>query len=211
MATWNRAALAKRLFDLIVASLGLVALAPLLLGIAIAVALSSPGPVFYRGWRTGLGGVPFRIFKFRTMVVGSEANGTTTALRDPRVTRSGAVLRRWKLDELPQLLNVVLGDMSLVGPRPEVAEHTEAYTDEERAILSVRPGITDLASIRFVHLAEEVGAEDPHAVYVSQLRSMKNALRLKYVREQSFLGDLGILFRTLWAIASPRRAKPGAA
>jgi len=201
--------MAKRLFDVCAASLGLFALSPFLLLVALAVALDSSGPVLYRGWRTGFEGKPFRIFKFRTMVVGAEAMGTTTSLRDPRVTRIGAVLRRWKLDELPQLLNVLLGDMSLVGPRPEVEEHTALYTPEERAILSVRPGITDLASIRFVRLAEELGAEDAHAVYVNRLRAEKNAMRLKYVRERSFLGDLAILFQTFRAILRPRSARGG--
>jgi lipopolysaccharide/colanic/teichoic acid biosynthesis glycosyltransferase len=190
--------------------LGILALSPFLAGIALAIALDSRGPVFYRGWRTGQGGAPFRIFKFRTMIVGAESQGTTTCLRDARVTRLGRHLRRWKLDELPQLVNVVLGDMSLVGPRPEVQEHTSVYSAEEQAILSVRPGITDLASIRFVRLAEELGNEDPHAVYVSRLRAEKNELRLRYVREQTFLGDLGILFRTFWAIATPRRVGRGA-
>jgi lipopolysaccharide/colanic/teichoic acid biosynthesis glycosyltransferase len=191
---------------MILASLGLLVLSPLLVAIAIAIALGSPGPVFYRGWRVGQGGKPFRVFKFRTMIVGAEALGTTTGLKDARVTPLGWRLRRWKLDELPQLINVVLGDMSLVGPRPEVEEHTSVYSAEEQAILSVRPGITDLASIRLVRLTEELGAEDPHAVYVNRLRAEKNALRLRYVRERSFGGDVLILFRTLWAIFAPRRA-----
>ncbi len=195
--------MAKRLFDLTLAVLGLVVLSPLLLGIGLAIRVTGPGPVFYRGWRTGRDGKPFRIFKFRTMVVGAEAQGTTTTLNDPRVTPLGLRLRQWKLDELPQLINILLGDMSLVGPRPEVEEHTSAYTEAEQAILSVRPGITDLASIRFVHLAEELGTEDPHAVYLSRLRAEKNALRLKYVQERSFSGDLRILFQTLRAIVAP--------
>ena len=202
--------MAKRLFDLTVAALGLLVMSPLLAGIAVAIASGSPGPVFYRGWRTGLHGQPFRIFKFRTMVVGAEAQGTTTVLHDTRVTPLGQWLRRWKLDELPQLINVVRGDMSLVGPRPEVEEHTSAYTVEERQILSVRPGITDLASIRFVRLAEELGTDDPHATYLNRVRAEKNALRLQYVRERTFLGDVRILCLTLWAIVAPRRAKPGA-
>jgi lipopolysaccharide/colanic/teichoic acid biosynthesis glycosyltransferase len=125
--------------------------------IAIAVKRSSAGPVLYRGVRTGRWGVPFEMLKFRTMQVGAEALGTTTHRRDPRITPIGRWLRRYKLDELPQFLNVLRGDMSLVGPRPEVEEHTREYTNEEHAILDVTPGITDLASIRFADLARELG------------------------------------------------------
>jgi lipopolysaccharide/colanic/teichoic acid biosynthesis glycosyltransferase len=204
----DRGLIAKRLLDLTLASFGLLLLSPLLAAIAVAIPWGSRGPVFYRGWRTGQSGKPFRIFKFRTMTVGAEAQGTTTAMNDARVTRLGKHLRRWKFDELPQLINVILGDMSLVGPRPEVEEHTSAYTAEEQAILSVRPGITDLASIRFVRLTEELGTEDPHSTYVNRLRAEKNALRLRYVRERSFVGDLRILCRTLWVIMAPKRAGP---
>lgn len=190
----------KRVADVALASVALVMLAPLLAVIAVVVRATSPGPAFYRGWRTGRHGIPFRILKFRTMVQGAEALGTTTRIDDVRITRVGGFLRRWKLDELPQLLNVLAGDMSFVGPRPEVEEHTSAYTEEEREILTVRPGITDLASIRFVHLAEELGRDDPHAVYVGRVRAEKNALRLRYVRERSLAGDLRIVLATLRAI-----------
>jgi len=198
---------AKRTFDVAAAGCGLVVLAPLLLGIAAAITIGSPGPVFYRGRRIGRHGVPFRIFKFRTMVVDAEAQGTTTKPLDARVTSLGWFLRRWKLDELPQLLNVVAGDMSLVGPRPEVEEHTAQYSEEERAILSVPPGITDLASIRFRNLTEELGTEDPHAAYVNRIRAEKNALRLRYVRERSFVGDLVILLQTVGAVVLPGRPR----
>ena len=200
----------KRMLDVIAAACALVVLSPVLAAIALAVRLSSPGPVFYRGSRTGLHGVAFRIWKFRTMVVDAERLGTTTRVHDVRITRVGAFLRRWKLDELPQLLNVLVGEMSFVGPRPEVEEHTSAYTTEEREILSVRPGITDLASIRFVRLAEELGDEDPHAVYVTRVRAEKNALRLRYVRERSLSGDLRIVLLTLRAIVSRPAHGPGA-
>ena len=142
---------AKRTFDLMAASVGLVILSPLLLVIACAVRCDTRGPVFYRGVRTGLNGIPFRIIKFRTMVPDAESlGGKVTARDDARVTRVGRVLRRYKLDELPQLINVIKGDMSVVGPRPEVSEYTALYTDEEHVILSVRPGITDYASIELV-------------------------------------------------------------
>lgn len=192
----------KRTLDLVLSLLAVVAFAPLLGVIALTIRLTSRGPIFYRGWRTGFRGVPFRIWKFRTMIVDAEQLGTTTHVHDPRITRVGRVLRKWKLDELPQLFNVINGEMSFVGPRPEVEEHTSLYSEEERAILSVRPGITDLASIRFVRLAEELGSEDPHTVYVTRVRAEKNALRLRYVREQSLSGDVRIVLATLRAVVT---------
>lgn len=189
---------AKRAFDIVSASVGLTLLTPLLCLIAVGVRLDSPGPVFYRGLRSGLGGVPFRIFKFRTMIASAErVGGRSTGKDDPRVTRFGRPLRRRKLDELPQLINVLKGEMSIVGPRPEIPSYTEQYVGEDRAILSVRPGITDLASMKFYQLAEELGSEDPDRVYEERVRPVKNALRLKYVRERSFIGDLRIVVSTV--------------
>lgn len=201
--------LLKRIFDLTLALAALALVWPVLLVCAILVKLSSPGPVFYRGVRTGRHGVPFRIFKFRSMRTDAEqTGGTTTGHNDPRITPIGHVLRKYKLDELPQLLNVLLGDMSFVGPRPEVAEYTDAYTDEEREILSVRPGITDLACIQFSDLQEHVGEEDPDTTYRTRVLPMKNALRLKYAREQSLLLDLQIITRTAALVLSkPFRGK----
>jgi lipopolysaccharide/colanic/teichoic acid biosynthesis glycosyltransferase len=188
----------KRAFDVVVSGLGLVTIAPLLLVIAALIKLDSPGPVFYRGERVGLFGRKFRIWKFRSMVPDAEARGSTaTAHRDPRITRVGRLLRRHKLDELPQLLNVLVGEMSLVGPRPEVEEHTSVYTDEEKAILGVRPGITDYSSLRFIDLNELLGTEDPNRVFIEKYREEKNQLRLQYVRNQSFGEDLRIIARTL--------------
>jgi lipopolysaccharide/colanic/teichoic acid biosynthesis glycosyltransferase len=197
----------KRAFDLLAAGTGLVVLSPVLVGIALAVRVSSPGPVFYRGVRIGLDGRPFRIFKFRTMVTDAERLGTTTSLGDSRITPMGHFLRRYKLDELPQLLNVVSGEMSIVGPRPEVEEHTSAYTTDEHAILSVRPGITDYASIELVSLDEVLGSENPHEVYVTRVRAQKNALRLRYVRNRSFSEDLKIIARTFLAIGAKGRRR----
>jgi lipopolysaccharide/colanic/teichoic acid biosynthesis glycosyltransferase len=195
----------KRAFDVAAAGVGLVVLSPILLVIAGLVKLDSPGPAFYRGVRTGRHGVPFRIFKFRTMVVDAERRGGgSTAHNDPRITRVGRVLRRYKLDELPQVLNVLRGDMSVVGPRPELPEYTGRYSDEERAILSVRPGITDHASVRFVNLGEQLGSEDADRVYEERVLAEKNRLRLEYVRRQSFLGDLRIVLRTLGSVVSGR-------
>lgn len=188
--------LSKRLFDVAIAGAGVLALSPLLIAIAVAVKVTSRGPVLYRGVRTGRDGVPFRILKFRTMVPDAERTGTTTVLGDARITGVGRLLRRGKLDELPQLLNVLVGQMSLVGPRPEVPEHTNAYDAEERAILTVPPGITDFSSIHFASLDEVLGTENPHEVYVKRVRAEKNQLRLRYVRERSFLVDLHILVGT---------------
>jgi lipopolysaccharide/colanic/teichoic acid biosynthesis glycosyltransferase len=197
----------KRTLDIALAGLGLSTLWPVLVATAVAVKLDSQGPVFYRGVRTGLGGRPFRIFKFRTMVVDAERRGgPSTAKGDSRVTRLGATLRRYKLDELPQLLNVLVGDMSFVGPRPEVPEYTAMYQGEERMILEVKPGITDLASIEFSDMDSTLGSEDPDAAYRQRVLPLKNALRVKYVKERSLLGDARILVRTLVRLSAPRTA-----
>lgn len=191
----------KRVLDVAVAGVGLLLLSPLLLLLATAVKLTSPGPVFYRGVRTGRYGRPFRIFKFRSMVVDGETRGgTTTGRHDPRITRVGAILRKYKLDELPQLLNVLAGDMSLVGPRPEVSEYTDQYSAAERHILDVLPGITDLASLAFSDLQEFVGSEDPDRVYRERILPRKNQLRLEYVQRRSLGFDLLILLRTIGVV-----------
>jgi lipopolysaccharide/colanic/teichoic acid biosynthesis glycosyltransferase/glycosyltransferase involved in cell wall biosynthesis len=200
----------KRGFDIAFAMSALILLAPFMLLVALWVRLDSAGPILYRGRRTGRYGKPFHIYKFRTMRPNSESLGSTTALNDPRITRSGRFLRKYKLDELPQFLNVLKGEMSIVGPRPEVEEHTADYTQEEQAILSVRPGITDYASIRFADLASIVGEEDPHNVYVTRVRGEKNRLRLEYVRRMSLWVDAQIILMTVWAIlrkALPSRLK----
>ncbi len=187
----------KRIFDLFFAALGCVLLAPIFFVIAVCIKLDSRGPVFYRGVRIGRHGRPFRIFKFRTMRPDAEQVGSTsTGQDDPRITRVGRWLRPWKLDELPQLLNVAKGEMSIVGPRPEVEEHTSAYTEEEKIILSVLPGITDYASIRFFNLNELVGSEDPRRVFIEKYRAEKNSLRVAYVRNQSLRTDFRIIFMT---------------
>jgi lipopolysaccharide/colanic/teichoic acid biosynthesis glycosyltransferase len=191
----------KRVFDILVASAGLIISAPLLLGIAVLIKLDSVGPVFYRGVRIGQFGHPFRIFKFRTMTVNADIlGGTSTGKNDPRVTRVGKDLRRLKLDELPQLINVVKGEMSIVGPRPEVEEYTRLYHGEETIILSVRPGITDYASLEFINLTEVLGEEDVDRVYAEKVRPIKNNLRVKYVKEHTICGDMKILLKTVWQI-----------
>jgi lipopolysaccharide/colanic/teichoic acid biosynthesis glycosyltransferase len=197
----------KRAFDLAVALVALAILGPALLVLAALIKLHDGGPVFYRGARVGLHGRSFRIFKFRTMVVNAErVGGPSTSDDDPRVTRIGRVLRRHKLDELPQLLNVVAGEMSLVGPRPEVEQEVRLYTEEERRLLTVRPGITDYASIRFRNEGEILkGAPDPHEAYRRLIRPEKMRLALRYVNEQSLGTDLKILARTVSTLAGASR------
>jgi len=189
----------KSLFDFMTATAGLVLLTPVLLVIAVIMKATSPGPVFYSGKRVGLHGKIFKMHKFRTMVVGADKlGGSCTYEGDPRITRTGAWLRKFKLDELPQLFNVLLGDMSLVGPRPEVQEYVQMFTDEERIILSVRPGITDWASIWDRDEARALaGRPDPERAYQEMIRPEKIRLQLEYVRRHSFLTDLAILFETL--------------
>jgi lipopolysaccharide/colanic/teichoic acid biosynthesis glycosyltransferase len=189
---------AKRLFDVLASLVGLIVLSPLLAAIAIGVRSSSPGPIFYRGVRTGLHGKPFRIVKFRTMVEDAAGRGgPSTGLNDPRVTRFGAFLRRYKLDELPNLFCVLAGRMSIVGPRPEVPQYTGLYEGDEKLILSVRPGITDLSSVRFIDLASHIGETDVDANFEARVLPVKNRLRVQYVREWSFWNDLKIIGRTL--------------
>ena len=192
----------KRVFDLLAATAGLILLGPLLLLLALWIKLGSPGPVFYRGQRAGRGGKPFRIFKFRTMVVNADKiGGPSSSADDPRITRIGGFLRRYKLDELPQLLNVFKGEMSFVGPRPEVLEEVHGYSDDERRLLSVRPGITDWASIKFRNEGEILrGSPDPHQTYREKIRPEKIRLGLEYVENHSFWTDCSILLRTMKVI-----------
>lgn len=189
----------KRLFDFTVSAIALALLSPILFVIAIVVSITSPGPVLYSGKRVGLHGKLFRMHKFRTMVVDAEKlGGSCTYEGDPRVTRTGSWLRKFKLDELPQLFNVLVGEMSLVGPRPEVQEYVQMFTPEERTILSVRPGITDWASIWDRDEAKALaGSPDPERTYREVIRPEKIRLQLEYVRRRSFLTDLTILLETL--------------
>jgi len=192
----------KRWFDLILSLLGLIVLAPVFAAIAAAIKVESAGPMFYRGVRAGRYGKAFRIFKFRTMVEDADKiGGPSSSADDPRITRVGDLLRRYKLDELPQLLNVVKGEMSLVGPRPEVLQEVVLYTEEEKRLLEVRPGITDWASIRFRDEGEILrGSADPHAAYREKIRPEKIRLGLEYVERRSFLTDCKIIVSTLKAI-----------
>jgi len=192
----------KRAFDIFIAAVSLMLLCPLLFAIAGMVVFGDGGSPFYRGWRVGLAGRPFRILKFRTMRPDAERSGvTSTANDDLRVTRIGAVLRRYKLDELPQLWNVLCGEMSLVGPRPEVQRFVDLYTEEEKAILTVRPGLTDWASLWNIDEGAILeGSADPDRAYCELIRPKKLRLQLAYVHQAGFWTDLGILFQTIGAV-----------
>ncbi len=196
----------KRLFDIVASGLGLIVLSPLFLVLAIWIKLDSKGPVFYRQVRVGLNNKDFRIFKFRSMRVGADKGSLVTiGGRDPRVTRSGYWIRKFKLDELPQLINVFVGDMSLVGPRPEVRHYVDYYTPEQMHVLDVRPGITDPASIKFRNENELMEkAEDPEKYYIEVIMQEKIRLYLEYVNHHSFLGDIGLIFKTFWTIVKDR-------
>lgn len=190
----------KRLFDIAVSLAGLLLLAPLFVLAMLWIKLDSSGPVFFRQERVGLRGRLFRIHKFRTMVVDAEARGLPlTVGRDARITSSGKFLRQYKLDELPQLIDVLFGNMSLVGPRPEVPKYVAQYPDEMRElVLSVRPGITDFASIEFSdENALLEGAEDPERVYIEKILPIKLAYYRRYVEQQTLWLDLKLIGRTV--------------
>lgn len=191
----------KRIFDFILAFCGLALFLPVLLVCAIFIKIGSFGPIFYRGERIGLGGRVFRTFKFRSMVVDAEKRGgASTHEADARITGIGSFLRRFKLDELPQLINVLIGDMSFVGPRPEVKKFVDMYTPEERIILTVRPGITDWSSIKFHNEGEIIAASgimDADEAYTKLIRPEKLRLQIKYVRERTLWMDIRIIFDTL--------------
>lgn len=204
----NRSAVAKRAFDLMLSAAGLAVAAPAIVAVAIAIRLDSRGPVFYRGWRAGRHGLPFRIFKFRTMVTDAESLGAaSTSDADSRITRVGHVVRKLKLDELPQLINVLLGDMSFVGPRPQFPNWVERYKDEEKAVLELRPGITDWASIKFHNEGEilaQSGIADADEAYSKLIHPAKMQLQLRYLEQRNMLVDLGIIASTVATLVSTR-------
>ena len=196
----------KRLFDIVASGFGLIVLSPLFLVLAIWIKCDSRGPVFYRQVRVGRGNKDFRIFKFRSMRVGADKGSLVTiGGHDPRVTRSGYFIRKFKFDELPQLINVFLGDMSLVGPRPEVRHYVDYWTPEQMHVLDVRPGITDPASIKFRNENELMEkADDPEKYYIGVIMQEKIKLYLEYVNNNSFFYDLGLIFKTFKVIVSER-------
>jgi lipopolysaccharide/colanic/teichoic acid biosynthesis glycosyltransferase len=198
--------MAKRALDLLISIPGLILLCPLLLALALWVKLDSRGPVLYRGQRVGQDGSPFLMYKFRTMVLGAERRGPAVTYRDdPRITRAGRFLRRTKLDELPQLLNVLKGEMSLVGPRPEDPAYVALYTPEQRRVLSVKPGITGPTQLEYRDEASMLQGESVDEEYVTRLMPEKLKLDLEYVRNRSLALDLRILCRTATTLLAGER------
>jgi lipopolysaccharide/colanic/teichoic acid biosynthesis glycosyltransferase len=194
----ERGPMVKRLFDLVVACIDLILLAPVLLVAGLLIKLDSPGPVFYRGARIGKDGEPFKIYKLRTMVADADRMGSAlTHGQDPRITRVGRMLRKWKIDEFPQLLNVLRGEMSVVGPRPESPGYVKHYTSEQRQVLQVKPGITGLTQVRFRHegtlLQRCANLEEE---YIGNIMPQKLALDLEYIEDQSLLLDVKLILQT---------------
>lgn len=194
----------KRLFDIMASGCGLLVLNPIFLFLVIWIKLDSKGPVFYRQVRVGRNNKDFKLFKFRSMRVGADKKRLiTVGGHDPRVTRSGYYIRKYKLDEFPQLINVFIGDMSLVGPRPEVRKYVDMYTPEQMNVLNVRPGITSLASIRYRNENDILAdAEDPDKCYIEKVMPDKLAIDLEYVANYSFFYDIKLIFMTFWEIIS---------
>lgn len=191
-----------RFFDFILSLVGLVFLAPIFIVLAIWIKIDSKGPVFYKQVRVGQNGIDFGLFKFRSMVVDADKKGLiTVGGRDPRITRSGYFIRKYKLDELPQLINVLLGDMSLVGPRPEVRKYVELYTDEQQRVLSVKPGITDYASIEYMDENEILGkSNDPEKTYIEEIMPEKIKYNMKYIQNKNVSEYFKVIFLTLLKI-----------
>lgn len=189
----------KRGFDILFSSMGLLMLLPVFAVTAVWIKADSKGPVFYRQVRVGRHGQGFRIFKFRSMRTGSDKGSQiTVGERDSRITRSGIIIRKYKLDELPQLINVLMGDMSFVGPRPEVPKYVELYTEAQRHVLDVRPGITDMASMKYINENELLGkADNPEEYYIHTIMPDKLAINLEYVKNHSFVSDVTIILQTL--------------
>ena len=198
----------KRTLDFVLALVLVIPCSLVMIPIAIAVKCTSEGPVFYSALRGGYHNRPFNILKFRTMVVDADKYSSTTAFNDPRVTKVGRILRRSKLDELPQLFNILKGEMSFVGPRPELLRYTTQYTEDEQCILWVRPGITDPSSIKLISLDELVGHDDPEGTYESKILGEKNRMRVEYARSQSFALDMGVFLETLKCVALKNLRKP---
>ena len=190
----------KRILDLILAVIASVVVTPIILVLGVFIALEDGFPILYTPLRGGYRGKSFHIFKLRTMRKDADRFGGTTALNDPRITKTGRLLRKVKLDELPQAYNVLLGSMSFVGPRPELLRYTEAYAGEEQLILQVRPGITDFSSIEYISLDEIVGAENADEMYEKYVLQKKNQLRIRYAKEVSFRTDVLLFFKTVGCV-----------
>ena len=187
----------KRLFDILFYLFGILLLFPILIAIVVTVKLSSKTNVFYMSSRTGLNAKSFKILKFRTMYGNSDKGPSTTSRNDKRVSSVGRFLRKHKLDELPQLINILIGDMSFVGPRPELKKYTDLYKGDEKLILTVKPGLTDISSIYFSNLNELIDDENPDKSFEEKILPKKNLLRVEYVKKQSFLLDIKLILQTL--------------
>lgn len=186
----------KRIIDFIIAFFLLIVALPFFVIISLIIVIDSGFPIFYKPLRDGYKSKPFHIYKFRTMVKDADKGDGTTALNDPRITRAGKILRKLKLDEIPQLINVLNSTMSFIGPRPELLKYTERYEGEEKLILQVRPGITDFSSIEFINLDEIVGEENPDEMYEKYVLKKKNQLRIKYAKEVSLKTDIALFTKT---------------
>lgn len=197
----------KRTFDVLSSTVGLIVLSPLFLIVSIWIKMDSRGPVFYRQDRVGKGNKDFKIIKFRSMHMDADKKGVlTVGEKDPRVTRSGYLIRKFKIDEFPQLINVLKGEMSIVGPRPETRKYINHYTDDQLRVLCVRPGITDWASIKYRNENDLLAkSNNPEQTYINRILQDKIRYKLEYVDNQSFFTDLKIIFLTFWVILKRRK------
>lgn len=192
----------KRLFDISASLIGIIILSPVLLLISLAVIINSGFPVLYKQTRVGKNNYDFKVLKFRTMFAGSDEKGLlTVGGRDPRITKVGYFLRKYKLDEFPQLINVLFGTMSLVGPRPEVRKYVDMYTEEQKKVLLVRPGITDYASIEYINENDLLAkSQNPEETYIKEVMPAKLKLNLKYINQEGLGTDLKLIFKTIGKI-----------
>lgn len=191
----------KRISDIVASVVVLILLSPLFLLVSVWILLDSPGGLIYKQERVGKHGQNFQLLKFRSMRTGADEEGQITIGNDARVTRSGRFIRRFKIDEFPQLINVIKGEMSVVGPRPEVPKYVKMYSDQQRKVLDVQPGLTDLATIEFINEQEKLGeSKDPESLYINHIMPAKLALNIEYIQNRSFLNDLSIIFKTIFSI-----------
>ena len=192
----------KRIFDFTTSLIGLIIISPILLFIALFISLESKGGVFYKQKRVGKGNKDFYVYKFRSMIVDADKKGLLSIGKDgkdPRVTKVGYIIRKYKLDELPQLLNVLKGDMSLVGPRPEVRKYVDLYNEEQKQVFKVRPGITDMASIKFRNENDLLSqSPNPEEYYIKEIMPQKLSLNLEYIKTRTFFGDIKLIFKTIF-------------
>jgi len=196
----------KRLFDIICSLFGLISISPIFLVVPILIKLDSKGPVFFKQWRIGKDGKQFKVYKFRTMLQDADKVGSLiTAGNDQRITRIGKLLRRYEIDELPTLINVLKGDMSIVGPRPEVPKYLKHYNRKYREVLSVRPGITDLGTMKFRDEAKYLNGQNHGEIYEKEILPQKLDLYLEYVHNNSFFFDLKIILKTIVLILKQRK------